>query len=314
MKRYFFVVLLLVLAVGVAVTFLVLNYSRVNYSTITASVIGEGGEITGPGELHYEDGGSARYIITSYQGYHIKEVKKNDEVILSEKDFRSNYSLVLTNIHGVNTLTVEFAEDLTVSTNNIGVNGSVTYCDSTDLNRVKKPFAYVGQDVEIVISPNIRDVNHSEYFPVSYIVINNRQYSVQELRKGISALGYRLSQSNAHGEMVLTLRNVQNNMVVEAAFGIDVTFAYGTNGAYTTNDVMGGISDLSVDAYENVVNKATNNAPTGKVFKGWSCRLYDTSKDTGVNFGTTFITYDSIVRISNVLGRNVYFTAVYENE
>jgi len=302
MKRYIFVVILLLLAVGVAITFLVLNYSRVNYSKVVASVISEGGgEISDPGELRYEDGGSARYIVTSYQGYHIKELKLDDKVLVSEKDFQTNATVPLDNIHGEHNLTVEFAADLTVTLNNIGVNGSLEY---------SKNYAYQGQDVEISIKPSIRDVSRNLYYPVNYINIDGTQYSVQTLKNGVSKLGYKLVQSDLTGEMKLTMSNVQEDISVTASFGINVIFEFG---GYSTSYIMASIANLKYSEYEGIIQDVSDYAnANGMTFTGWRYNLYSQNREVSEGTATISTIYESVLRLSNNGNKNVRLVAIFQ--
>lgn len=312
MKKYIFIVIMIVIAIGLSLTFWFLNKDNLNYAEISLKVVGEGGyvEIVGEDNLKvtdehttkYEINGTAQYIITSNSGYHIKKIIIDNEVKLTSNDFKTSSVYNFEKLNGKHNIYVEFSRDLYISIEKTGVNGELSYLE---------PFAYEGQNAIVKIHPR-KIGNTSSYFPITSIKIGDDFYSPEELMSNYSTSKYVLTK-NSDEEYVLTLKDIKTNINVNVGFGMRLTFAFGADNKSSYSETLPNISYLS-SSYES--NVLTRSFVEGKRLIGWNYILYndDTNKPSSSYRQILGTAREKVLGISNLGVKNIFLTAIYEDE
>lgn len=308
MKRYILIVALIVIAIGVGVAFLAVNFNSVSSASVMATVVNEeGGTITNPGETKCAKNSDVAYTIISNEGYHIKSLKINDEVKISESDFKTSYVYLMQKIKGKNTLTVEFGKNISVLASASNENGTVTY---------DKDYAYEGQNLEIKIDS--KRIEGGKWLDISKLNINGINYFANASNIFTLPTGFSISnQDSLTGLRTLTIENVTEEVEVNVTFQIKVGFQFEKTGGdlHTTNYVVDKVMNLKQSDYDSLIGGSVQHFASinGKNFIGWKYKLYSGENPGIGGFGGNIGTLkSSITGINNDNNLNILLVAIYE--
>ena len=316
MKKYILIVVLIVVAIGVGATFLVLNLDSINHATVVATVVGEGGSMNDVGEKTYEKNTNPQYIISANSGYHIKSVVVDGNVLVSESEFKTNCSYIFEKIKGEHTIKVEFAQNLSVSLSQVGVNGTIEY------ENALANYAYAGQNVSFKIVPSTLNSVSEGRYPIKGIKINGQDYSIDGLLNASIASGFRLTRDANTGEYKLVVMNLQNSISIEVVFGYSVRFAYNKKveeePVFVTWDsfAVKDATTFAQSSYTTLLNTASEseNIPEGKTtITGWAYKVWAANENVPEKTGTVGTNFNELkgVLLNNSTHKNITFTAIY---